>query len=195
MITVLNTAPVLYPITLAEAKSHLRIPTAITNDDTYIQTLIYIAIDYVEQFTARRLLTQTWKAYLNRWPDTEYIRLPFGKLASVTSVVYTDSDGDPTTMDSGDYIVDTNSEPGQVVLDYGESWPSFTEYPVNPICITYVCGWTEASAVPPAIKHAIKILVADLYENRETNIFSIPVKKLNTVNDLLWPKKVHGCYP
>lgn len=195
MKTVLNTAAVLYPITLAEAKSHLRIATSYTNDDTYIQTLIYIAIDYAEQFTERRFLTQTWKAYLDAWPDEDYIRLPFGKLASVSSITYTDSAGTVNTWTNTKYIVDTLSDPGRVVLAYGEVYPSFTEYPSNPICITFVCGWTAAASVPEAIRHAIKILVADLYNNRETNVFNLPIEKLNTVDCLLWPKKLHGSYP
>jgi len=196
MKTVLSTAPTIFPISLEDAKDHLRLSG--DAEDDYVQSLIYTAIDWAEQFTGRRLLTQTWKYYLDDWPeardDGSYIRLPFGQLKSVTSVVYTDSDEDDTTWDSDEYIVDIESEPGRVVLGYGYTWPSFTASPSNPICITYVCGWTASASVPTNIKHAIKLMVTDLYNDRETMLFG-NLKKLNTIENLLMPQIIHGVYP
>ncbi len=140
METVLITAPQNYPVTLAEAKAHMNI--AVSDDDTYIRSLIATATDRAEQFTRRRLITQTWKAFFDEWPD-EYFDLPFGQLQSVTAVKYKDSNGDESTLSTDDYIVNTVSLRGRVVLGYGKSWPSTTLYPSNPISVEFVCGYFE----------------------------------------------------
>lgn len=139
MKTVLVTAPTGMVVSLSEAKAHLRVDHA--SDDGYIQSLLAATVGWVENFTLRRLLTQTWKVFLDEWPDRNYIELPFGQLQSVTSIKYKDTDGTEYTMDSGDYTVDADSDPGRVVLDYGESWPSATLHPSNPIYIEFVCGY------------------------------------------------------
>jgi uncharacterized phiE125 gp8 family phage protein len=72
-------------------------------------------------------------------------------------------------MSTDDYIVDTNSEPGRIVLPYDGSWPSDTLYPVNPINIEYVAGYGTSTNVPKTIKQAMKLIVGDLYENRENS--------------------------
>ena len=167
MKTVLKTAPTSYPITLKEAKGQLNIELDWTDDDDHINTLIATATDKAEQFLHRRLITQTWYLYLESWPNK--IILPFGKLQSVTAVKYKDEDGNESTWSSDEYIVDTDTEPGEIVLGYNESYPDDTLYPSNPIEIEFICGYgDDGSDVDPMIRHAIKTAISDLNENRET---------------------------
>jgi uncharacterized phiE125 gp8 family phage protein len=145
-------------------------------EDTLLTDIITSAREYVEDITRRALLTQTWDAYLDAFPDADYIKLPFGNLQDAAGtapvITYTDSAGTPHTMTvATDYIVETNGEAcGRIVLPYGVSWPSFTAYSSNPIKITFVCGWTTAALIPYKIKAAIKMLCADLYEYREVKM-------------------------
>lgn len=44
--------------------------------------------------------------------------------------------------------------------------------------------------VPPAIKHALLIIVADLYENRQSKFTGVSVSTLDTVQELLHFKRV-----
>jgi uncharacterized phiE125 gp8 family phage protein len=98
----------------------------------------------------------------------DFIELPYAPLQSVTSVTYYDTDETSATFSSDDYIVDTYSEPGRVYLGYGKTWPSTTLRPVNGVVIQYVCGDGDAASnVDEIYKTAIKILLAELYENRE----------------------------
>jgi len=176
-------------LSLADAKRHLNIELTDTDNDVYIRSLVDAAHTRIEQITRRKLLTQTVTEYFDDWPD-EYFELPYGNLQSVTSVKYKDYDGTESTVDATDYIVETNTEKGRVVLAYGESWPSDTLYPSKPIYITYVCGYgTTKSDVPDDYLHAIKIQISDLYENRETNIVGVGVtiNKLDTVKHILTP--------
>lgn len=192
MITQLKTVPQSDPLTLDEAKVHLRINLSITDQDDYIDGLIAVATEAAESFTQRRLLTQTWIGYLDAWPGGSFFELPFGCLQSVTSVIYKDRDGVPTIWDSSKYIVDLTSSPGRVVLAYGESWPSETLYPSNPISIEFVCGYANATAVPSRIKHAIKVFITDLFNNPESLVVGkgASVANLKAFERLLWPYKI-----
>lgn len=139
-------------------------------DDDILSAIITAARMQVETITGRQLITATWDMFLNDFPSKEYIEIPYGNLQSITSIKYTDCNGTLTTMTATtDYLVDLSSDPGRVVLPYAKSWPSLTLYPVNPIAIRFVCGYGSlASDVPQGIRTAIKMMAADLYENRET---------------------------
>lgn len=166
MILKQTAAPASEPVTTDEAKSHVRVD--ISDDDTLIDSLIASARDTIEKLARRALITQTWRLSLDNWPDGDAIELPRPPLQSVSSITYTESDGTVNTWDTSGYIVDTDSEPGRVVLAYGESWPSVTLYPAAAIKITFVAGYgDEAGDVPEPWKQAIKLLVAHWYENRE----------------------------
>lgn len=135
----LVTPPVYYPVVLAQVKKHLRVD--FTNDDQYIQSLIGVAAADAEQFLRRRLITQTWKMFLDAWPAGD-ILLPFGQLASVTHVKYTNTaDAQATWSSSTGYDVDTDSELGRIKLQYGQAYPTASLHPNNPIEIQYVCGY------------------------------------------------------
>jgi uncharacterized phiE125 gp8 family phage protein len=138
-------------------------------EDTELESFITIARDIVQDFTGRRLINQTWNYYIDEFPCKDHIKIPYAPLVSVASVKYTDCDGTVNTMSTDDYIVDTNSEPGRIVLQYDGSWPSETLYPVNPINIEYVAGYGGSTSVPKTIKQAMKLIVGDLYENRENS--------------------------
>ena len=102
-------------------------------------------------------------------------------------VKYYDSDGlAETLVVTDDYIMEFNGEQcGRLVLPYGESWPSFTPYPSNPVVIRFTCGWTTRALVPYRIKSAIKLLCADLYEMRGEPIIGQTVIENKTVQRLL----------
>lgn len=136
-----------------------------TSEDDDLTDLITDGRAFVEAHTRRALLTQTWDYYLHDWPNGNAIVLPFGNLQSVTSVSWKDTDGTETTLAvTTDYLVETNgNQCGRVVLPFSGSWPSGDLYPVNPIKIRFVCGWTAAASVPKNIKRAVKLAAEDSY--------------------------------
>ena len=147
-------------------------------EDTILAALITAAREQVEAITQRQLITATWDAYLDEFPDKDFIPLPFGNLqdsATAPSIVpvltYKDSAGTTTTtmIVTTQYLVELNGEsPGRIVLPYGVSWPSpSTLYPSNPITIRFSCGYgSTAASVPAGIRTAIKMLTEDLFNNR-----------------------------
>jgi len=161
--------------------------TGTAAEDDLLNAIIYAGIEHIENLTGRKLLTQTWEYYLDEFPDGS-IKIPFGNLQSVTSIKYKDSDGTETTLtENTDYLVECNEDQtGNIVLPYGESWPSFTAWPSKPITIKFVCGWTSAALVPYAIKAALKLICADMYENREGKaLTSFDYKENRAVDALL----------
>jgi len=177
MKTTLKTAPANRPITLNSLKDQLYI-VADDNYDTHLYALIDGATLFAEKYLCRKLITQTWYVYYDEWPSGDAIELPFGDLQSVTAVKYTDTDESESTLSAATYLVDTDSIPGRVVLGYGESWPTVTLSPKNPIEIEFITGFGDTEAdVPAVIKNAIKMFCAQHYEHREpqeiTNMINI----------------------
>lgn len=161
----LATPPVTEPITVSEAKSHLRVDFA--DDDTLIGTLITAARKKAEDYLWRAVLTQTYDLFLDEFPCGDRIRLPRPPLASVTGVYYTPDGSSEQTFSSANYHVDNASEPGGVVLKLGYTWPSDTLQAVNGVRVRFVAGWSSAANVPATIVAAIKLIIGHLYENRE----------------------------
>ena len=185
METTLNTAPTVEPVSLTEIKRHVRIEPNDEDNDIYLYNLISVAREQVEMITWRKLITQTWYGYLNDWPSGDYIELPFGSLQSVTAVRYTDVDASQSTWSSAEYIVGTDYQKGRITLADGYAWPNENLYPSNPIEIEFVCGYGLADSVPNQIKHAIKLMVAELYENREVSLVGVAFQQFDTINNLL----------
>lgn len=153
------------PIKLTDVKLHLRIEATETTEDALIASLITTAREWCESYTGRALAPQTLEYYLNAFPVSREIILPKAPLTSVTSITYTDSAGVVYAMtENADYLVDTDGPMGRVLLPYNGSWPTDTLYPLNPIKIRYVSGYTTC---PSAIKQAILLLIGHWYMNRE----------------------------
>lgn len=174
------------PVSSAEVKLHLRLGSE-TTEDSLLASLISVAREYCEGYTGRGLATQTIEMYLDAFPAEDFIELPKPPLQSVTSVKYKDSAGTETTMTATtQYLVDTDSPIGRIVLPYGVTWPSFVPYPMNPIKIKYVAGYYTSKPIPTAIKQAMLLLIGHWYENRETVLVGSVSKELEfTVRALL----------
>ena len=182
----LVTAPTEEPVSLADAKLHLRVDG--TTDDTLITALIVAARKWAEEYTGRQFVTATWDWFLDGFCPSFSVPLP--PLQSVTSIKYLDTTGTEQTLASSTYRVDAVSEPGRIALDYGKSWPS-THPVINAVTVRFVAGYGAAAAVPEPIRQAILILIGELYEQRQESIIgniqsSVPFG----VRALLTPYKV-----
>ena len=187
----LVTAPANEPITLADAKLHLRVENI--DEDALIESLIAGAREAAEAFTRRALVTQTWDLKLDGFPA--YIEVPLPPLVSVTSLAYVDSNGATQTMTvTTDYLVDAPAgpyaAPGRVTLPFGRIWPIPIQQ-ANAVALRFVAGYGDPGDVPEGIKAAIKLTVGHLYANRENVVItdrgSIVQKMPQGAEFLLWP--------
>lgn len=163
------TGPAVEPVSVNEAKAHLRVD--ISDDDALIDGLITAARTHVEQNLKRALVAQTWELVLDSFPAVGFIRLPLPPLASVTSIQYTSLAGVEATLSADSYLVDTDREPGCIVLKHSASWPAVELREVGGVRVRYVAGYgSTAGDVPRGIRQAILLLVGSMYENREETL-------------------------
>ena len=164
MSLVLVTPPAVEPVLAALAQQQAVITAGV--DDALVERLITAARMHVEQVTWRQLITAEYEWRLDRLCGTLYVPRP--KLQSVTSFEYADAQGNPQTLDPADYTVDANSTPGRIVPASGKSWPS-TRGHIDDVTIRFQAGYGDAgSDVPQSLIHAIMMLAAYWYEQRET---------------------------
>lgn len=157
-----------------------------TIEDGLISDLITAAREYCEDITGQALATQTVVQTLDRFPCEDEIELWGAVIQSVTSVKYTNSaEVETTMMENTDYLVDTDSVPGRIILPYSKAWPTVTLSPKNPINITYVAGYTS---IPKSIKHAILLYVCYYFDHRDAVELSKDAER--AIKSLLWRYKV-----
>lgn len=170
-------APATEPVTLAEAKAHLRVEH--TADDAYITTLIEAVRTCIEGITHRALVTQTLELTLDAFPSCSgVVRLPRNPVSAVTSVQYIDDAGITQTLDAAKYRVDLKSIVARLTPAYGEIWPT-TRPITNAVIVTFTAGYGTAGAVPKAIKQAILLSIGTYYDTlRETVIVGDSVQEV-----------------
>lgn len=193
MSIVIVTAPAGYPVTLAEAKSHLRITD--TSHDERIQSYIAAATAMVESATEMLLVEQTIRLEVDGFPEGE-IEIPVYPIQSVTSVKYDDADNVETTLVANtDYFVSLGGRYPKITPV--SEWPTAYEGKPASVRIVMVAGYDEGSAspttfgdnVPADLIHAIKVKIKELFDiGGETIIGANTVSpSVNTVEALTLP--------
>lgn len=189
---VLVTPPTDTPISLAEAKLHLRVTH--DQEDSEIQSLIEDATRFCEDRIGQQFLTATWRYSLTAFP-TGSIIVPRAPLISVTSIAYVDTNRASQTLATTEYQVDTDNRPGRIAEAPLKFWPDTDPDTFNAVKVTYTAGYGATPAdVPPAAKRAIKIMVSHWYHTREPvaiGTISGPIElTLDSLLATLW----HGEY-
>lgn len=183
-----TTPPAEEPISLTEAKLHLKVE--LEEDDDLITTLIVAARGKAESLTRRSLVTQTRKLYLDAWPSKGTIKIPWPPLQSISSVSYYASSGSLTTLASSSYHTSVG-DGGRVVLADGQAWPDLQVARPDAVIVEYVAGYGDADDIPAAIKAGMKLLIGHWYKQREdaisgTIINTIPSGAKSLFDTVLW---------
>lgn len=161
------TAPAVEPVTLAEAKAHIRVDTS--TDDTLIAGYITTAREWTEDYLDRALVTQRLVMRLDTFPaEIELPRPPMVASGTATAVIITFVTGEAggtATLSDSSYRVDRDSTPGIIRNLYGGTWPSHL-IDKNSVSVTWFAGYGAAADVPQRVKSAILMAVHELYEKR-----------------------------
>ncbi len=220
MSTVLLTPPTAEPVSLVEAKLHLRVED--NADDVLIGALITATRMQAEHDTRRALVTQTWVTALDKFPspatNNAYgnwygpqwginpgpitmerldgktgfeIYLGHSPVSAVTSIVYIDQDGVTQTLDPLAYKLDKVSEPARLVPSFGNSWPP-ARNEINSVTITFTCGYGIPAKVPEGIKRWMLLHIGSMYENREAVLTGrgMTISPMPFIDSLLTPYRV-----
>lgn len=182
-------------ITLQQAKIFLRVDYA--DDDALIESIISSAVNYVEQMTNYRLYQRTEYKHSDGTYNVDVFQFPINSLAVQTL------DGTPVSWPQ------IKVEPVRrkiifVRSAYNNAWQSnqgfgdgldngmgyFSNWSASlPLFkIVIDCGYSNVDGalhpiadIPFAIKQAVKTIITNMYENRDTSTDNIP----NTVTNEL----------
>lgn len=163
--TTLVYEPYALPLDVREAKSRAGI--SITEDDKDVKVLIRAATADAQRIAARQFVVATFKLNLDRFPygmdDTNEwepffagygrassIKLPNPPALSIDSVKNKDqATGVLTTISSSLYFLDSVSEPGVLLLNYGQVWP-YARLEANSVEIQYKAGYLTPFTIAKA---------------------------------------------
>ena len=186
---IIITAPASEPLTLQEAKDHLRFTDS--SEDTLISALIVAARQHIENLTGRALITQTLELQLDGFPATRKILLPSSPVQSVSSVKYYDTDGALQTWSSTEYQVVTSQIVPVIAPASGYDWPETDTDTLASVQVRYIAGFGNAAAIPEPIKQAMRLLIGHLFTNRESVVVgTISQIVPKTVEHLISPYRV-----
>lgn len=189
MTLILTAGAATEPVTLADAKAHLRLDG--TAEDMLVASLIVTSRLHIEQALGLALITQGWSWLIDAWPDSNVLRLPMRPIQSITAVRVYAEDGSADALASQSYLLDGAGAPARLVLRRGHIWP-LPGRGASGIEIAFVAGFgATAETVPAPIRQAILLLVAHWYEHREPTDLGSPSAPIPTsVSNLLAPFKV-----
>lgn len=149
-------------LTRAEAKEHLRILD--TSHDNLIDDYISAAHQFLYQETSI-LIDGTATGYLEYFRD---FIIPLGGVSSI-AIYYYDTDNTRTLLNSSNYIFTNGKIPkvefiGVEPTTYDRTFP-------------YEVEVTTSTNSNPLVKQALKMIVADLFETRQTNVQNASVNR------------------
>lgn len=140
----LKTAPAVEPVTLDEAKLHLKIDSA--EDNALITALIITARDLAEKETKRAFISQTWHMYKDDSPAE--FELPKPPLQSLVSI---------RTIGTVESYVDENTTKSQPVLKV-ESTSGFA---VDDTVIVHRCERREEELAVLSIQEDVSLTMTE----------------------------------
>lgn len=185
--TIADNTTTTYTDNIADASLGAEAPSTNTTEDSYVSGLVKSARRWIENTYGLALVTQTWDGSFDEFPwDDGKIVIPKYPLQTITSVTYYDDDlSTSTVFSSTKYQVDTAKRPPRIVIKDGESWPTDSLRLSSGVVVRFVAGYGAASAVPEDIKHAIKLLVGQLYTHREPEVTDATIARVEFAVDSL----------
>jgi uncharacterized phiE125 gp8 family phage protein len=150
--------PAVEPVLVVEAKAHLKLDGE--EEDTLIGAMIAAARVSVEAETRRALIAQSWRAFVDEWPE-EGVFLPLAPALSVEAVRAIDVNDEPTELGEDEYEFDIAD--GSVTIDPVAGAVSYE--------IDFTAGYGLSGIdVPQPLRQAIRLLVTHWFENRSAVI-------------------------
>ena len=201
-----TTEPTIEPISIEEAKEHLRLDDDI--DDIPVLTVIKAARLWAEKYTGRAFITRTVQQYLDSTASildplyegirtgietraySNYIELAASPVISVTSINYYNDSDTQSTWATSNYYVDNVNDLGRIYLRDGGTFPTDLRA-ANGLEINYTAGYgTSRSDIPSDIKLAMLQYMTFAYEHRGEQEGGTPPMPPKILNTLLSPYKI-----
>ena len=161
MIYTVLVPPVALPVSLDQAKAHLRIDH--DEEDTLLNELIAAASDYIEQETGRLMIVRTLRVFAELPADRLKVNLNLWPVREIVTVTGYDAYGTPQLLPAEDYELDKQDQSAALALKHSESVTASQ----NGLEIDLVAGHFDAPTdLPSSLTRALLVLVAHWYEFR-----------------------------
>lgn len=163
MTPILITGPTLEPLSLAEAKTWLKVDG--TEEDELISTLITAARLMVEAEIGQVLIGQNWRLIGDFWPPEGEIPIRYGRVIAVQAARVFSAEGVATAIPASEFtLVERGIGEAQSLLPASQTAPGRIRAGIE---IDLRLGFGEAAGdVPEVIRLAIRRVVALWFENR-----------------------------
>lgn len=159
------TAPLIYPVTLAEAKAAIKVQIA--DEDAFVTQLIAGATKRIENWLGRPLIARDYRITLDCWPADQVISLPLRPVQSVDRVALVREDGSELVLGTASYRSDLSRGAERLYPVQGGRWPTLYLNRAG-INIDFRAGFgTAATDIPADLRQAVLTLVAHYFEYRE----------------------------
>jgi uncharacterized phiE125 gp8 family phage protein len=152
------------PVTVAEAKQQCRVTSAA--QDALLGRLVKVAREAFERRTGLLLRAQT--VVLNIDAFSRELQLPHAPIRSVTGVFYTDAAGAEQALAEERYIF--RRPLGVPTLKATSLGGGFPVVGADGVVEIEVEAGYEDGQVPETYRHAILMIVADLFKNPESTV-------------------------
>lgn len=152
------------PVTLAEARAHLRVTHM--EEDALIAALITSARRVAEAKTGLCLITQGWTVFHDTWPENGLITLPLWPIRAITELAVFGEEDEKAVIEPSHYVADLAARPARLMLRGSRQWQR-PGRALNGIAITVDAGFGPVPEdVPAPLRQAVLMLVAHWYAHR-----------------------------
>jgi hypothetical protein len=168
-------------VSLAEIKKHVAIDVSETHYDSMLTSMEAAAVEWIQSRARILLRPGTVTVSIDKLPsgrDPLYIPV-WPVTGKQTQVSYVDINGDLQEIDTQSVF---ETPPASFYPAIGETWPEVQQDTHSAVTFQVSAGY---STVPEMVNHAIKMLVAHWFRNRETVLVGTISKEMEKAVDAL----------
>lgn len=174
-----HTQPSTEPITIAQAKIHLKMDDDEALEDAYVTAKIKGAREWIEGQYGVAMITQRVTESFDKWAS----RMPLqrGPVQAIHEIQYLDDEESYQSYDNTNVRLEEISEPAYMITKKSATYPAVNTA-LGAVRVTYTCGYGDnPSDVPEYMIDALYLRLGASYDNRS----SIDPKTLRAINALM----------
>lgn len=164
----LITPATLAPVSLSEAKDHLKVVE--DDENSLIQSYLNAAVERCQNYRQSQIMSAEYELYARTF--VPFINLQKHPVSAINSVKYYDTDGDLQTVSAVDYRLQNFRVPCRLEFDSGFDYPDLHDRE-HPVVVNFQAGYLGASAVPAVIKHAVFLELGTMHTIRQSEVLGI----------------------
>lgn len=165
------TPPALNPVPIRELAAQLRLSQGFSDDgseDALLDLYLRNATAVIETRTGRALVSRAYTFQVGRWDRNGHLHLPIGPVAAIDTFQLI-RPGSTITLSEGDWVLEPGTQRQRITGPGGGALRGLPHGALAELGFSagYGPSWNE---VPEDLRHAVMMLAAHFYENRDGEI-------------------------